>query len=168
MQSPDVRCGGHSRTSRLSRRGSALHPKNGHPATSEARRLVPNPGFGDVREFSGLLLLLNDDRAATLLFRAGPVERADWANQIAGCSGYSDRISPVLKSHSGEHQLMVGFSEHHGLARLRRRAVRRNQQDSQRIGSKLRHSPFQCFQRRTQLLTTPTTQLIGSFFASRS
>ena len=63
--------------------------------------------------------------------------------------------------------MWVGLCEAHGLVRLRPRAARRNWQDSQRIGSKLRHSPFQCFQLRTQILATPTTRLIASFFASR-
>ncbi len=35
------------------------------------------------------------DCAVALLFRTGPVEQVDWANPIAGCSGYSDRISPA-------------------------------------------------------------------------
>jgi hypothetical protein len=48
--------------------------------------------------------------------------------------------------------------------RLRLRAARCSWQDSQRIGSKLRHSPFQCFQLRIQLLATPTTRLIASFY----
>ena len=61
--------------------------------------------------------------------------------------------------------MKVGFCEAHGLVRLR--AVRRNWQDSQRIGSKLRHSPFQCFQLRLQVLATPTTRLIASFYPPR-
>jgi hypothetical protein len=53
-------------------------------------------GFGDGREFGGLRLLLHShDCAAALLFRTGPVEQVDWANPIADCSGYSDRISPA-------------------------------------------------------------------------
>ena len=58
----------------------------------------------------------------------------------------------------------MGFCEAYGLVRLRLRAVRRNWPDSQCIGSKLRHSPFQCSQLRIQLLATPTTRLIASFW----
>jgi hypothetical protein len=32
-----------------------------------------------------------------LIFRAGPVVQADWANLIAGCSGYFDRIGLAVK-----------------------------------------------------------------------
>ena len=35
------------------------------------------------------------DCAVALLFRTGQVEQVDWANPIAGCSGYYDRISPA-------------------------------------------------------------------------
>ena len=54
------------------------------------------------------------------------------------------------------------------MVRLRLRAARCNWQDSQRIGSKLRHSPFQCFQLRIQLLATPTTRWIASFYPPRA
>jgi hypothetical protein len=36
-------------------------------------------------------------RAVGLIFRAGPVEQVDWANPIAGCSGYFDRTSLASK-----------------------------------------------------------------------
>jgi hypothetical protein len=35
--------------------------------------------------------------AVVVIFRTGPVEQADWANLIAGCSGYFDRISLASK-----------------------------------------------------------------------
>jgi hypothetical protein len=35
--------------------------------------------------------------AAGVIFRTGLVEQADWANLIAGCSGYFDRISLASK-----------------------------------------------------------------------
>jgi hypothetical protein len=53
-------------------------------------------GFGDGREFRGLRLLLARLRLRRwATFRTGPVERVDWAIPIAGCSDYSDRISPA-------------------------------------------------------------------------
>jgi hypothetical protein len=39
--------------------------------------------------------LSQKDCAVALLFKTGPVEQVDWANPIAGCSGYYDRISPA-------------------------------------------------------------------------
>ena len=38
---------------------------------------------------------VSKDCAVALLFKTGPVEQVDWANPIAGCSGYYDRISPA-------------------------------------------------------------------------
>ena len=35
--------------------------------------------------------------AVVVIFRTGLVEQADWANLIAGCSGYFDRISLASK-----------------------------------------------------------------------
>ena len=67
----------------------------GTPKVRSASKLR-RKGFGDGREFGGLRLLLHShDCAAALLFRTGPVEQVDWANPIADCSGYSDRISPA-------------------------------------------------------------------------
>jgi hypothetical protein len=66
----------------------------GAPKVRSASKLTK--GFGDGREFGGLRLLLHShDCAAAQLFRTGPVEQVDWANRIADCSGYSDRISPA-------------------------------------------------------------------------
>jgi hypothetical protein len=52
-----------------------------------------------------------------LSFIIGPVEQADRANLIADCSGYFDRTSLASKqSRAWDFQLMMGFSEHPGLA----------------------------------------------------
>jgi len=58
---------------------------------------------------------------------------------------------------------MVGFSERHESAELRRQAVRHNRRDIQGIGSKLRHWPFRCLLLRTQLSATPIMRLTASF-----
>ena len=66
----------------------------GGPKVRAASKLTKE--FGDGRELGGWPLLLHSqDCAAALLFRTGPVEQVDWANPIADCSGYSDRISPA-------------------------------------------------------------------------